>query len=206
MVNKKLTMHKNNRLFTINLEDFEHFCGIDEAGRGPIAGPLAVAGVILKHPIEGLADSKKLSAKKRETLFEKITNGSKYYIHSIEAAKIDEIGLSKALQESLLAIKDFFNVNDYLFDGNSTFGVSGITTMVKADTKIASVSAASILAKVSRDRVMVEYSKIYPSYGFEKHKGYGTKAHLEAISKYGYTPIHRRSFKIKLHNTEQNLL
>ncbi|HGZ70566.1 MAG TPA: ribonuclease HII, partial [Nitratifractor sp.] len=97
---------------------------------------------------------------------------------------------------------DFFKVNDYLFDGNSTFGVSGITTMVKADTKVASVSAASILAKVSRDRVMVEQSKIYPEYGFEKHKGYGTKAHIEAISQNGYTPIHRRSFKIKLHKME----
>lgn len=195
-------MQNSDSLFLVNLDDFSNFCGIDEAGRGPIAGPLVVAGVILQHPIDGLADSKKLSEKRRESLFEKIQKNSKYYIHTIEAAKIDEIGLSKALQESLLAIKDFFKVNDYLFDGNSTFGVSGITTMVKADTKVASVSAASILAKVSRDRVMVEQSKIYPEYGFEKHKGYGTKAHIEAISKFGYTPIHRRSFKIKLHKME----
>jgi ribonuclease HII len=195
-------MQNSDSLFLVNLDDFSNFCGIDEAGRGPIAGPLVVAGVILQHPIDGLADSKKLSEKRRESLFEKIQKNSKYYIHTIEAAKIDEIGLSKALQESLLAIKDFFKVNDYLFDGNSTFGVSGITTMVKADTKVASVSAASILAKVSRDRVMVEQSKIYPEYGFEKHKGYGTKAHIEAISQNGYTPIHRRSFKIKLHKME----
>jgi ribonuclease HII len=140
-------MQNSDTLFTINLDDFSNFCGIDEAGRGPIAGPLVVAGVILKQPIDGLADSKKLSKKRRETLFEKIQKNSKYYIHTIEASKIDEIGLSKALQESLLAIKDFFKVNDYLFDGNSTFGVNGITTMVKADAKVASVALRVFLPK-----------------------------------------------------------
>ena len=199
-------MKTQETLFSINLDDFSKFCGIDEAGRGPIAGPLVVAGAILTKPIKGLTDSKKLSEKKREILFEQIQESAKFSIYQVEASVIDAIGLSRALKEALLSIKEAFGDIEYLFDGNSTFGVSGITTMVKADAKVANVSAASILAKVTRDRLMVEYSKIYPNYGFEKHKGYGTKAHLEAIAKYGYTPIHRRSFKIKIPTTQTNLL
>ena len=201
MVNKKLT----NQLFKTNTNDYSHFCGIDEAGRGPIAGPLVFAGVLLQSEIEGLNDSKKLSEKQREALFDTIKESSKYFIYKVEAQKIDAIGLSKAIQESLLAIKAYFGAIEYLFDGKATFGVGGLHTMVQADGKVANVSAASILAKVTRDREMVEFAKIYPEYGFEKHKGYGTKAHLEAIAKYGYTPIHRKSFKIKF-PTEQKAL
>jgi ribonuclease HII len=98
-----------------------------------------------------------------------------------------------ALQEILSTIE----CDSYLFDGNTTFGVENLETMVKADAKIAEVSAASILAKVTHDREMIEFSKTYPEYDFEKHKGYGTKTHIEAIKKYGYTPEHRRSFKLK---------
>lgn len=206
MVNKKLTTQQNNSLFEDFLEDYNQYCGIDEAGRGPIAGPLVVAGVILLKPIEGLADSKKLSEKRREILYKKIQKSAKFFIYQVDADKIDEIGLSRAIKESLLAIKERLQNMKYLFDGNSTFGVDGIETMVKADTKVDSVSAASILAKVTRDRLMVAYAKTYPNYGFEKHKGYGTKAHLEAIAKYGYTPIHRKSFKIKLPNKEKSLI
>jgi len=187
--------------------DYQDICGIDEAGRGPIAGSLVMAGVILNEKIEGLNDSKKLSEKKRENLYEIIKNSSKWFIYEVEANKIDEIGLSKAIKECLLAIKDYFGEDaEFLFDGNSSFGVNGIPTLVKADTKVAAVSAASILAKVYRDRQMVEFSKTYSNYGFEKHKGYGTKAHLEAISKYGYCKIHRKSFKIKLPKLEESTL
>jgi len=187
--------------------DYQDICGIDEAGRGPIAGSLVMAGVILNEKIEGLNDSKKLSEKKRENLYEIIKNSSKWYIYEVKASKIDEIGLSKAIKKCLLAIKNHFGEDtDFLFDGNSSFGVSNIPTFVKADTKVPAVSAASILAKVYRDRQMKEFAKTYPNYGFEKHKGYGTKAHLEAIAKYGYCEIHRKSFKINLPKLEEKTL
>ena len=186
--------------------DSKSLCGIDEAGRGPIAGALVMAGVVLIKDIDGLNDSKKLTEKKREKLYELIKNSSKYFIYEVNAAKIDEIGLSKAIKEGLEAIKNYFGEDvNFLFDGNSSFGVDGISTLVKADAKVQAVSAASILAKVYRDRQMVEYSKIYPQYGFEKHKGYGTKAHIEAIEEYGYCKIHRRSFKIKLSSKDNTL-
>ena len=171
--------------------------GIDEAGRGPIAGPLCVAGVVLKNNIKELNDSKKLSEKKREELFEKITKSSDYYIVFKSAKEIDKKGISVCLKESLEEIIKSINHEDVIFDGNSTFGVIGLKTMVKADAKIAEVSAASILAKVSRDRYMKEIAKKYPLYQFEKHKGYGTKLHRELISKYGRCQEHRQSFKIK---------
>jgi len=187
--------------------DYQDICGIDEAGRGPIAGSLVMAGVILNEKIEGLNDSKKLSEKKRENLYEIIKNSSKWYIYEVKASKIDEIGLSKAIKTCLLAIKNHFGEDtDFLFDGNSSFGVSNIPTLVKADTKVPAVSAASILAKVYRDRQMIKFAKAYPNYGFEKHKGYGTKAHLEAIAKYGYCEIHRKSFKINLPKLKENTL
>ncbi len=172
-------------------------CGIDEAGRGPIAGSLVMAGVILKKEIDGLMDSKQLSEKKREALFPLIIEHSHHHIVSFSAEQIDELGISACLAKGLESIISNLDSSDYLFDGNSNFGVSGLRTMVKADTKIPEVSAASILAKVTRDREMVEFAKIYTEYGFEGHKGYGTKAHVEAIKQYGYSPIHRKSFKLK---------
>ncbi len=187
---------KTTSLFKENLDMYNNYCGIDEAGRGPLAGALVVAGVVLSKRIDGLKDSKKLTEKKREKLYEIIKQNSNWFIYEVSSDKIDEIGLSKAIKEALEAIKNHFKNEKFLFDGNSTFGVSGIETLVKADDKVASVKAASILAKVYRDKQMIEYSKIYPQYGFEKHKGYGTKAHKEAILKYGLSPIHRKSFKI----------
>jgi len=200
-------MTKQTPLFFENSNiDISTLCGIDEAGRGPIAGPLVVAAVVLKQDIDGLADSKKLTPKRRQELYEIIKKSSKYYIHQVDAKKIDEYGLSKAINESLNAIKKFFgNSVEFLFDGNSSFGVSGIQTLIKADTKVATVSAASILAKVYRDNLMLEYAIKYPNYGFDKHKGYGTKAHKEAIKKYGYCPIHRKSFKINIDNLQKSL-
>ncbi len=172
-------------------------CGIDEAGRGPIAGSLVMAGVILHKEISGLNDSKILSEKKREALFPLILENSDHHIVRFSAKEIDELGISKCLAEGLKSIMAHLSSDDFLFDGNSTFGVSGLRTMVKADAKIPEVSAASVLAKVTRDREMVEFAKTYKEYGFEGHKGYGTEAHVEAIKKHGYCDIHRRSFKLK---------
>lgn len=175
----------------------QQLCGIDEAGRGPLAGPLVMAGVVLLHPIENLADSKKLSNKKREYLFDKIREVSKYHIVIIDSNKIDDLGISYCLAIGLKKIMENLKGFDYLFDGNCTFGVENIQTMIKADETINQVMAASILAKVTRDKLMQDYDKLYPTYGFGLHKGYGTKAHIQAISQYGRCDIHRKSFKIK---------
>lgn len=172
-------------------------CGIDEAGRGPLAGDLVMAGVILKNEIKGLMDSKLLSEKRREAFYPKIIENSLYHIVSFSPKEIDDKGLSFCLSEGLEKIKENLEAKVYLFDGNQTFGVLGISTMIKADSKVAEVSAASILAKVTHDRAIREASKKYPLYGFEKHKGYGTKSHIAAIKKYGYCDLHRRSFKVK---------
>lgn len=174
-------------------------CGIDEAGRGPIAGPLVVAGAILLENIEGLNDSKVLTEKKREKLFEEIIEKSKYHIVFSDAKMIDEKGISYCLKNSILEImeklKEFSN--EFLMDGNTSFGITTLQHKIKADATIKEVSAASILAKVSRDRFMDDISSLYPNYDFHKHKGYGTKAHIETIKKFGKSDIHRISFKLK---------
>lgn len=173
-------------------------CGIDEAGRGPIAGPLVMAGVILTQSIEGVADSKKLSEKRREALFDPILEKSYYHIVSFSAQEIDEKGISACLKEGLLRIqKNLPQAERFLFDGNSTFGVDNLETMIKADDAVDEVRAASILAKVTRDRFMIKMANNYPNYHFEQHKGYGTKAHVDAIKRHGYCDLHRRSFKLK---------
>lgn len=172
-------------------------CGIDEAGRGPIAGSLVVAGVILNSPVEGLMDSKKISEKKRELLYPQIIANATYHIVSFPAHSVDELGISECMTIALQEIQENVKCDNYLFDGNTTFGVENVETMVKADAKVEEVSAASILAKVTHDREMYTFAKDYPEYSFEKHKGYGTKAHVEAILEHGYTPEHRRSFRLK---------
>jgi len=175
-------------------------CGIDEAGRGPIAGPLVVAGCKFIKEIKNLEeidDSKKLSEKKREELFEIIKQNSVYHIVFVDNNTIDEKGLSFAINFALNEIKTKIKAKKYLFDGNSSFGVKGIETIIKGDSKIKQIAAASILAKVSRDRFMKEISKKYPEYNFEKHKGYITKEHIELIKKHGFCEIHRKSYKLK---------
>ena len=174
-------------------------CGIDEAGRGPIAGDLVVAGCIF-YPdtqIVGLNDSKKISEKKRYKLFEEILPNTKNHIVVISPQDVDEFGISKCMTKALKEIMANLDATEYLFDGNTTFGVEGLETMVKADGKIAEVSAASILAKVTHDLNIIRDTKIYPEYFFQNHKGYGTKLHVEMIKKYGYCKIHRKSFKLK---------
>ncbi|MCP4971046.1 MAG: ribonuclease HII [Arcobacter sp.] len=174
-------------------------CGIDEAGRGPIAGPLVVAGVILKNEIIGLNDSKKLTEKKREVLFDDIINNSVFHIVFTDSKTIDEKGLSSCLRNS---IKDIMRnlekyADDFLMDGNTSFGIQTLQHKIKADATVQEVSAASILAKVSRDRYMCKIAAQFPSYDFEKHKGYGTKAHVEKIKTHGRCSEHRYSFKLK---------
>jgi len=172
-------------------------CGIDEAGRGPIAGPLVMAGCVLLKKIDSLTDSKKLSEKKREELFDIIKQNSIHHIVTVDNKTIDKKGLSFAINYALKEIKNKIKAKRYLFDGNSSFGVNGIETIVKGDLKIKEISAASILAKVTRDRFMAEIDKIYPQYNFKKHKGYITKEHIELIKKFGFCEVHRVSYKLK---------
>lgn len=172
-------------------------CGIDEAGRGCIAGELCVAGVVLNSSIAGLNDSKKLSEKKREILYDEIIKNSKFKIITFSPKQIDESGLSECLRLALVQIKEFFKGCEFIYDGNTNFGVSGISTMIKADASVPEVSAASILAKVTRDRNLKKIAINFSQYNLEKNKGYLTKAHIEAISKYGLSEIHRHSYKIK---------
>ena len=189
---------------------FNYVCGVDEAGRGPLAGPVCAAAVILKDNqiIEGVNDSKKLTEKKREALFEVIKN--EVLAYSIAFASVEEIEEMNILNATMLAMKravDGLSVKaDYsLIDGNRfpPLDIQG-EYVVKGDAKSMSIAAASILAKVSRDRLCYEYAEKYPEYGFDKHKGYGTKAHTEAILKYGPCEIHRLSFLKKILNNGQS--
>lgn len=173
-------------------------CGIDEAGRGPLAGPMVVAGVKIRNTIKGLNDSKKLSEKRREALFDEIIDSCDYHIVFTHNQTIDEKGLSSCIKRSILEIMENINAKEYLMDGNTSFGIANLNHKIKADATIQEVSAASILAKVSRDRFMCDIASQYPQYQFEKHKGYGTKAHIDAIKEYGYCKLHRRSFKTKV--------
>jgi len=172
-------------------------CGIDEAGRGPLAGNLVVAGCILNAAVDGLNDSKKLSEKKRELLYEEIILNAAYHIVEFSAQDVDEQGISACIKSALEEIMNTLDAQRYLFDGNSSFGVKNLETMIKADAHITEVSAASILAKVTHDRDILKKSILYPQYHFDKHKGYGTKLHIEMIKKHGYCDIHRKTYKIK---------
>jgi len=172
-------------------------CGIDEAGRGPLSGPLVVAGVVIKKEIEGLNDSKKLSQKKREELFPLIIEACDYHIVFKSAKEIDEKGLSYCLKSSIEEIMKNVKADEYLMDGNTSFGINTLQHKIKADATVEQVSAASILAKVSRDKYMCEISSKYPNYDFDKHKGYGTKAHVEKIKEFGRCEEHRYTFRLK---------
>ena len=183
---------------------FSYVAGVDEAGRGPLAGPVYAAAVILPEGAElpGINDSKKLTPKKREELFEKITDiAVSYSIFSVDEKEIDEINILNATHKAMNgAVNSLSKKPDYvIIDGNSIKGMEiAHETVVKGDAKSISIAAASILAKVARDRYIDEMGKVYPEYGFENHKGYGTKAHTDAILKYGVCPIHRRTFLKKL--------
>ncbi len=174
-------------------------CGIDEAGRGCIAGDLVVAGCVLGEGVEiaGLDDSKKITPKRREALYEQIVERAAFHIVVFSALDVDCLGISECMKQALSQIQMQLKAKRYIFDGNTTFGVENLETMVKADALLKEVSAASILAKVTHDRNILRDAKECPQYGFEKHKGYGTKLHIEMIQKYGYAKLHRKSFRIK---------
>lgn len=186
------------------LKGYKAICGVDEAGRGPLAGPVCAAAVILPPNtiIDGVNDSKKLTEKKREALFDVIKETAVSY--SIAYASVEEIESINILNATMLAMKravEGLDVKaDYaMIDGNKMppLDIDG-ETIVKGDAKSMSIACASILAKVSRDRLLYEYAKEYPQYHFDKHKGYGTSAHREAILEYGPCPYHRMSFLKKI--------
>ncbi len=183
----------------------EYICGIDEAGRGPYAGPVVAAAVILPKDCEilYLNDSKKLSEKRRETLFDEIMEKAvSVGVGIIGPDVIDEINILEADYEAMrVAVSKLSVKPDVLL--NDAVIIPGIDEdiiqekIIHGDALSVSIAAASVIAKVTRDRIMVEYDKIYPEYGFAKHKGYGTAAHEAAIREYGLCPIHRRSFTSK---------
>ena len=180
-------------------------CGIDEAGRGPLAGPVVVAGVIMPEDsmIEGVNDSKKVSEKKRELLYDKIIEEAiSYSVAIIGQDVIDDINILNATKSGVTSVVEGLDVKPDLIiiDALEHINTKGVPyeSIVKGDAKCYSIAAASILAKVTRDRIMREWDTVYPQYGFIQHKGYGTKMHMDAIREYGLCPIHRRSFTKKL--------
>lgn len=202
---------EEERLIELSKFEKEYFekgynliAGIDEAGRGPLAGPVVAAAVILPKGclIEGVNDSKKLSEKKREKLYDDIIeNAIAWGVGIKDNNVIDEINILEATRlEMHEAIENLQVKPDFIFiDAEKKVDTDKIPYLpiIKGDALSISIAAASIIAKVTRDRMMREYDKEYPEYGFEKHKGYGTKVHVEAIKEHGLTPIHRRSFTKK---------
>ena len=189
----------------IYAEGFSLICGVDEAGRGPLAGPVYAAAVILPRDavIDGLNDSKKLTEKKREALFDVVTERALTY--GIASASVEEIEELNILNATFLAMNRAIDKLDpipelALIDGNRSTGIAMPSRcVVKGDSRCADIAAASILAKVSRDRYMLTLAEKYPQYHFEQHKGYGTKLHYEALREYGPSPEHRPSFLRKMH-------
>lgn len=181
-------------------EGFEFVAGVDEAGRGPLAGPVCAAAVVLPKDIiiEGINDSKKLTEKMRDKLFDEIIEKAvSYSIEFVSPEVIDSINIKNATSLAMHnAVSNLDVKPDFvIIDGNDNFEYDiPYRYVVKGDAKSQTIAAASILAKVSRDRLMIELAEKYPQYSLEKHKGYGTKVHIEAIQKYGVSEIHRRSF------------
>ena len=185
-------------------EGYEFICGIDEAGRGPLAGPVVVASVIMPKDsmIEGVNDSKKVSEKKREKLYDLITTEAiSYGVGIISQDEIDEINILNATKKGLTnSLKELSTKPDIiLVDALREIDTLNIPyrSVIKGDAKIYSIACASIIAKVTRDRIIREWDKVYPQYGFASHKGYGTAKHIAAIKEYGLCPLHRKSFTKK---------
>ena len=186
-------------------EGFERVCGVDEAGRGPLAGPVCAAAVILPRGcvIEGLNDSKQLSEKRREALYDEIISRAERY--GIAFASVEEIERLNILGATYLAMNRAIEalgagIDLALIDGNRSEGIAyPCRTVIKGDAKCASIAAASVLAKVTRDRYMLALADKYPGYGFEKHKGYGTKLHYAALRELGPCAEHRAKFPRKMH-------
>ncbi len=181
-----------------------YMAGADEAGRGPLAGPVVAAAVIFPKEcvIEGINDSKKLTEKKREQLYEEIITNSIYSVGIVDAQEIDATNILIAARKAFhiaaagLSIVPNFFYTDFITKLDLP---SPYEAIVKGDAKVYSIAAASIVAKVTRDRMMRDYALQYPEYGFEKHKGYGTKLHYQALKEFGPSPIHRKTFLKKLY-------
>ncbi len=194
--------YPSNYIYDLNLSNYDtKIIGIDEAGRGALAGPVVVAGVIPDYsdPLLGVTDSKKLSEKKRELFYSEITSRQnyKYHISIIDHKTIDEINILNATKQGMAECLDklyeyyMFAITDAVklpLEGRTLFPI------VKADLKSASTACASILAKVTRDRIITKLGETYPDYGFDKNKGYPTKYHLDALKRVGVSPIHRKSY------------
>ena len=183
---------------------FENICGIDEAGRGPLAGPVVIAGVIMPQDsmIEGVNDSKKVTEKRREKLYDLILDEAiSYSVAIIGQDVIDEMNILNATKQGVTEVIDGLDVKPdlILVDALEHINTRGIPyePIIKGDAKCYNIAAASIIAKVTRDRIMREWDEIYPQYGFINHKGYGTAKHIASIKEYGLCPIHRRSFTKK---------
>ena len=180
---------------------FNNICGIDEAGRGPLAGPVVIAGVIMPQDsmIEGINDSKKVSEKKREKLYDLIIEEAlSYSVAIVGQDVIDDINILNATKAGVTEVIDGLDLKPDLIvvDALNNIDTRGIPydSIIKGDAKCYNIAAASILAKVTRDRIMRQWDEIYPQYGFTAHKGYGTAKHIAAIKEYGISPIHRKSF------------
>ncbi len=203
MKEKEIERLKNLKEFENNLHStgLKYIAGIDEAGRGPLAGPVVVGIAIMKPDsfIEGVNDSKKLSEKKREQLYEQIISEAiDWTVGIVDQKEIDEINILNATKKALhMAISNLKVKPDRILvdalDHIDTYGIP-YTSIIKGDAKIYSISVASIIAKVTRDRIMQKYDEIYPEYGFSGHKGYGTAKHIQAIKEYGPCSLHRKTF------------
>lgn len=201
---KELERLETMRVYEREYETFGAVCGIDEAGRGPLAGPVAAAAVILPKDCEilYLNDSKKLSEKRRDALYDEIREKAvAWSVATVSPERIDEINILQATYEAMReAIAGLGVRPDVLL--NDAVTIPGVdikqVPIIKGDAKSLSIAAASVLAKVTRDRMMEQYEILYPGYGFAKHKGYGTAAHRQAILELGPCPIHRRTFLQKL--------
>ena len=197
---KEVLRYKSMCEFENELYDrgFINIAGVDEAGRGPLAGPVVAAAVILKKGdfIAGLNDSKKLSEKRREELFDEITKKAVAYgVGIVDEKCIDKINILRATKLAMMEAVGKINPDYVLVDAVELEKLRvGQNAIIKGDAKSVSIAAASIIAKVTRDRIMVNLDKEYPQYGFLKHKGYGTKEHIDAIKKFGASPIHRKTF------------
>lgn len=206
---------ENNLLYQFDLEKGKEIIGVDEAGRGPLAGPVVAAAVKLKsysEELQEINDSKKLTEKKRERLFDKIMESFEVGVGIATPQEIDEINILNAtflaMRRAIEELKNKAGADDVLILVDGNFKIREYEgkqeAVIKGDAKSLVIAAASIIAKVTRDRILVNEAEKYPEYNFEKHKGYGTKAHREVLIKLGPTPIHRKSFLKKILGTDEN--